>query len=708
MTPTPLGLGQGQSGPQLNTNSNEKPLATNGNPFGQGQPLTEAAMNDLITPENTGGSKGANANISNSKPVQQNPSLDTLAAPLSEPQGSQFPASTASAHDAAPVQAPLSNKEKARQSEEDVKTFCLALTQDANADVESCNRAKQFLESKETKDKVNRDLEELYAQIEAKKIEQAEAAKRVKDQAKLMTAEKRTKDLGYSRIKAPVTDSEIERLFRDNFLSVGGQSEADENEAKQEQISPAEWITKHLGKGARTRLGGGLRPLGVTSNPDKNLEMIGEFIFDFSAHFAEVKDWIRKLNGSVNEMIQHHNKTVDTKLVEFQRPSYARAAAMATPMDPKKVMKFAAKEVEKQFQARQQADAKHALEREKTVRQILGIRIPEIHGIDTVKDKSEVARREAENFVAFTNDLLKGQRKKGNKKFLHVNQIETIHRVEWPGGHKGIDLNWDRRIHVTLKPGSEQVVFDIIQAQNWMCAQRNREIAEGTALESDRIHRHLQIQLTASQKKEHAKLQAWCHRTNATNREADPNCKLWFVFFREDGTPFQKLIVDRHPQRLAELEHHWKPYRDGGPKSSRRKLQGRPTPGGQSKQDHNSDGFRQVTSKKTRPVRITAQEHAMVMAARARMQGNPEDIPVGAPLLKQHPPPNKSHALGASGTGPLPHAHMPSLPPLPSDSRSPEEMKLVPTLTPVPTIPTTEIQDEQAALSEVKTPPTSV
>ena len=554
----------------------------------------------------------------------------------------------------------LSNREKARQNEEAVKSFCLTLAQDANADVEASTRAKQFLKSKETKDKVDRDLDALYAQIEALKIEQAEANKRVKDQAKVMAAEKKTIDLGFSRIKAPVSDSEIEHLCRNNFLSVGGRQENDENDSKLD-LTPAEWITKHLGKGARTRLG---KRLEAESNLDKKLEQIFvEFLSAFSDHFTEVKEWIRKLNGSVNEMIQHHNKSIDTKLVEFQKPSYARAAAAAAdPMDQKKVVKIATKEIEKQLQARQLADSKHAQEREKTVRQILGVRVPEVVGIKPTNNRSELAKIEAEHFANFTNDLLKGQRKRGNKKFVQVHQIESIHRVEWPRGHKGIDLRWDRRLHVTFKPGCEHIVSEIIQAQNWICAQRNREIAEGVAEEKDRIHRYLQIQLTDLQRKEHAKLQTWCHRTNAINRETDGNCKLWFVFFREDGTPFKKLITDKHPQRVAELEHHWKQYREGGPKHPKRRTRPSPASTSTTRDLDTEDGrghpeqntFQKVVRKKMKNVRLTADEHLLIMEARHRRQGLPGDTHPGRPLPGSHVHTQDFSTFGAAGSGPVP------------------------------------------------------
>lgn len=680
MTPSISGL---NAEPPVNLNPDGTPLSSVPSLLSQGQPLQEVIAvvhninQDAVNDNGSGAVLGAGS--STSTPEQR---AQTEPGALTQPQEDTPTGAAASTQAEATLpdaKTQLSNKEKARQNEEAVKSFCLALAQDANADEETSTRAKQFLKSKETKDKVNRDLDALYAQIEALKIEQAEANKRVKDQAKLMAAEKKTIDLGFSRIKAPVSDSELEHLCRNNFLSVGGRQENDENDSKLD-LTPAEWVTKHLGKGARTRLG---KRLEAESNLDKKLEQIFlEFLSAFSAHFAEVKEWIRKLNGSVNEMIHHHNKSIDTKLVEFQKPSYARAAAAAAdPMDQKKVVRIATKEIEKQLQARQLADAKHAQEREKTVRQILGVRVPEIAGIKSTNNRSDLAKLEAEHFVNFTNDLLKGQRKKGSKKFVQVNQIESIYRVEWPRGHKGIDLRWDRRLHVTFKPGCERTVSEIIQAQNWICAQRNREIAEGVAEEKDRIHRYLQIQLTDLQRKEHAKLQTWCHRTNAINRENDGNCKLWFVFFRDDGTPFKKLITDKHPQRLAELEHHWKQYREGGPKHPKRRT--RPTPaststvqdrGIEEDRDHpEQNTFQKVVRRKMKNVRVTADEHLLIMEARHRRQGLPGDTHSNRPLPDSHVHTQDLSALGAAGSGPVPT--------LPAIPKPPATIPVVPSQT---------------------------
>ena len=667
MTPPTLSPSTNNQGPLVNPNTTGAPLSTQPDPLGLGQPLQEAVSEILEVDLNAGNTNGTGAGFSTNKPEQQvladlgsstQPGVDTKTETSASAQ-------IVSAIPEAKVQ--LSNKEKARQKEEAVKSFCLALTQDANADEETSTRAKQFLESKETKDKVDRDLEALYARIESLKVEQAEANKRVKDQAKVMTAEKKTIDLGFSRIKAPISEAEMEHLCRGNFLSAGGRQEADEKDAKLD-LTPAEWVTKHLGKGARTRQG---KKLEAESSLDKRLEQIFlEFLSAFSAHFAEVKEWIRKLNGSVNEMILHHNKSIDSKLIEFQKPSYARAAAAAAdPMDQKKVVRIATKEIEKQLQARQLADSKHAQEREKTVRQILGVRIPEVTTSRPTTNKSELAKLEAEHFVNFTNNLLQGQRKKGNKKFVQLNQLESIYRVEWPRGHKGIDLGWDRRLHVTFKPGCEQVVFDIIQAQNWMCALRNREIAEGAATEKDRIHRYLQIQLTDLQRKEHAKLQSWCHRTNAANRENDANCKLWFVFFRDDGTPFKKLITDKHPQRITELEHHWKQYREGGPKHPKRRNRnplndnlatsnldnGVHQPNDGDRFDHNT--FQKVSRRKTKNVRVTAEEHLLIMEARLRRQGISEDASITKTLPDAPPHSRDLSSLGANGSGPMPALH---------------------------------------------------
>lgn len=672
MTPSPPGLNLGNGKPPIASNTlvinpGLPPPTTSGLGVASSrssevlQVSMNSEKNDIVPKSDTGDLQTQEKDNDASPPIQPDQEAGTPAS-----QGEERPN--------------VSNKEKARQREEDMMNFCISVAEDNNADEESSLRAKQFLESKKAKDKVNKDLADLYQKMEALKLEQVEANKKVKDQAKLISAEKRSKELGFSRIKTPISEEEVSHLCRENYLTVA----EEEDNSPVHNVTPAEWITKHLGKEARRsdRL---MAKIKTESNPDKKAELIlTEFLFAFSAHFSEVKEWIRKLNVSINEVIHHHNKAVDTKLVEFQRPSYARmAAASAAPIDQKKVVKIATKEFEKQFQARQLQESKHVQEREKTVRQILGVRIPEVQGIDSVRDKAEIARKEANNFVSFTNNLLKDQRK---KKFIQINQVESIRRIEWPRGHKGLELGWDRRLHVTLKPGSDQTVFEMIQAQNFMCAKRNREIAAGEASESDRLHRHLQIQLTELQRKEQVKLQAWCHRTNAQNRELDKECKLWFVFFREDGTPFRKLIVDRHPQRLAELEHHWAKYRTNGSRFSRRQRQAadssadRPNPPAHTREAHDGtlpsgdQGFRKVVpkKKKTRNYPLTADDFALLQQARAHRSGYLEDIPVGFPLSGPTPP------AGATGYGPPPQIPIlpppPPLGPTPTDSTNSKDV----------------------------------
>ena len=611
-------------------------------------------------------SDSTSSNVDNVSPLGPPPP------PLAGPDQGQLGTQDATGQDSSSLEpTTIANKvaDKNKRLEE-IQTFCLKVTQDANADLATSSRAQEFLESQSEKSKVSAELAKALEQVEQLKAQEAEVSKRIKFQAKQISAEKMTQDLGYLRIRTPISDEEMDRLCRDKYLSLPADPE---NGILAEECSPAQWIVEHLGKDfGITRQG---RNAKVTLEK-KHEQLLLDFFNAFAAHFAEIKDWMKKITCSVNEMISHHNKSVDTKRDEIKKPSYAKAVA-AGPLDQKKVVKIASKEVERQLHAKRVADEKHSLQREKTIRQILGVRIPEVPGISSVTDKSKAASLEADNFVKFTNDLLKDPNKKSNKKLLHLNQIESIRRVDWPHDHKGVNLRWDRRLHVTLKPGCEQATFDIIQAQNQLCAKRNKEIADGVRPEQDRIYRHLQVQLTEHQRKEQVKLQTWCHRTNAMNREADKNCKLWFVFYREDGTPFKRLIVDRHPQRIAELEYHWQRYKAGGPKhkssgsAMRQAKKGRPLAANSTHRvndlaTNSEQPFQVVSRKRSKRFYVTEEERAILEQAKARRMGEPIQLAAHAMDFRSAQQVYQPFAnLGASGYGPPPAIFIPP-PPLPT------------------------------------------
>ena len=416
---------------------------------------------------------------------------------------------------------------------------------------------KRTLDLAEQKEKLVQEQKRLEAAI-------LEAQKQTKSNAALVSAEKKTLDLGLSRILNKITKEELDEFERENCLKVLYKDKSEK------EFDPDSFIKECFGKEFKDEVGlYHKNPSTKLSGPDIALANI--LLHAFLGQFKELKAFTRKLAEQVMEVVDQHNKVVDAKLTEIQsKPSYAKVAGSGKA--EKKQMEMVATQVfKKQLKAHESDVAQHNKDRRKTILQIMAVRIPMCKEAIEEKNPKKSMELEIGHFLKFVNTKLAEFATKKHPTLVHRNNIQSVKRLEWPDGSDGKKFGWDKRLLVTFSPGKEGLVASLIQHMNEKVAITNHKIHLGELEESQRVHRYIQVQLTDYQKKQRRKIQEWCNRTNALNRQKNPKSWLWLIFYEENGDPFKRFCEDRHPERTKELERYWKQFLPGGSKDRRRK-----------------------------------------------------------------------------------------------------------------------------------------
>ena len=173
---------------------------------------------------------------------------------------------------------------------------------------------KKTLDLAEQKEKLVQEQKRLEAAI-------LEAQKQTKTNAALVSAEKKTLDLGLSRILNKITKEDLDEFVREDCLKVLYKDKSEK------EFDPESFIKECFGKEFKVGEVGLYHKNSSTKLSGPDVALVNILLHAFLGQFKELKAFTRKLAEQVMEVVDQHNKVVDAKLTEIQtKPSYAKVA----------------------------------------------------------------------------------------------------------------------------------------------------------------------------------------------------------------------------------------------------------------------------------------------------------------------------------------------------------------------------------------------
>lgn len=451
---------------------------------------------------------------------------------------------------------------------------------------EEVKRSAEFLANPENDLSLwDQKIEEMEKQkIELQK-QKEELRKKKKESRNVVAKSKKIVDSGVpEKMIDTVPEKEITEIARDDWLKITLKNETEDAQNDTQNVTPEDFVAAYLGENGDLEKSA-LKNFGK-SGPTviTTLQIV---IYALAGHMGDLNRMVAGLATKVNALATSHNESLKERALGMTKSTQS-GDDINWPLPGKGSVQVTRKTLDKKIDQSclrnlkklQEEERLEEIARERCSRQLVVTRVPEIPEHERAgKSDKQVADMEAERVVEFIKTHAvpntRPEQFPSQKEHITVEDISTIKRINWSAGSLGLRKGRSRKLHINIREDRKAIAPALIRMQNKVCAERNKEIAEGKVGEDQRIHRYVQVQHTDSQRALLKKTHEWCNRQNAYNREENPGCDIWVVHFRDNGDPYKRLEKDKHPTRTAELGQYWKEHLPNGKKHRERKKKGK-------------------------------------------------------------------------------------------------------------------------------------